>query len=165
MNDDAIRRSAQRLRFTVFAAMALMAGLYLAARFGLRLGAAHVEYRVHGPDFPHVRLIGDISTLLVLVALFQLTQMLKRIASGEMFSAGVIGCFRSFAFWLLMVALFGVLAPFVAQAWRPPADLHRFEFAIDFRDILTVGATLVLFLIARLLERGRRLEEEMREFV
>ena len=165
MHDDGIRRSAKRLRVVVFGAMAIMVLLYASARLGLGLGRAHVEYRIHGPNLPSTRLIGDISVLLVLIALFQLTQMLGRIAAGEMFSAAVIGRFRSFAFWLLLVALFGVLAPLAAHAMRPSAKMHRLELAIDFRDVLTIGATLVLFLIARLLERARRLEEEMREFV
>ena len=164
MNDDAIRRSAKRLRIALFAAMALMAALYLAARFGLALGAAHVEYRVH-VDSPYARLIGDVTTVLVLVALFRLTQMLGLVTSGEMLSAGVIGRFRSFASWLLIVAIFGAIAPVLAQALAPPANVHRLELAVDFREILIVGATLALFLVARLLERGRRLEEEMREFV
>ena len=165
MNDDPIRRSAKHLRLGLFTAMGLMVALYLIARFGIRLGATHVEYRIHGPDLPYVRLIGDVTTLFVLVALFRLTQMLGRIASGEMFSAAVIGRFRSFSFWLLAVALLSVLAPIAGQALRPPAAVHRIELAVDFREILIVEATLVLFLVARLLERARALDEEMREIV
>jgi hypothetical protein len=149
----------------VIATMALMVALYLAARFGLRLGSAHVEYRIHGWNLPYARPVGDISMALVLVALFRLTQMLGRIAAGELFSAKVIGQFRSFAFWLLVVALFGMLAPFASQAFGAAGPVHRLELAIDFRDVLTVGATLVLFLIARLLERARALDEEMQEIV
>jgi len=165
MQDDALRRSARHLRVALFAVMAAMAALYLAARLGLSLGSAHVEYRIHGGDFPYARLIGDVTTLFVLVALFRLTQMLGRIAAGETFSSGVVARFRSFSFWLLMVALLGVLAPLALQAFQATTPVHRVEVAIDFREVLIVGATLVLFLVARLLERARALDEEVREFV
>jgi hypothetical protein len=165
MHDDALRRSAQRLRIALFVAMALMAALYLSARFGLGLGPAHVEYRIHGPDVRYARVIADVTTVLLLLALFRLTQMLGRIAAGETFSAGVIGRFRSFAFWLLTVALFTVLGPIAVQALQPAARVHRLELAIDFRAILVVGTTLALFLIARLLERAGALDAEMREII
>src|SRR5687768_9896394 len=103
---ESIAGSAARLRWMVFAAMTVMVLLYAAARFGVQLGPAHVEYQSHRPDLMWTRAIGDISLLLLLVALFSLTQMLGRIASGELFSAAVIGRFRSFAFWLLLMALF-----------------------------------------------------------
>jgi hypothetical protein len=160
-----ISRSAARLRWAVFAAMAAILLLYAAARFGFPLGGAHVESRPHGGSPPVARAIGDITTLLLLVALFRLTQMLGRIADGEMFSAGVIGRFRSFAFWLLVMALFALIAPIAAEILELSHGGHTLEVRIDFRQVLTVGVTLVLFLLARLLERARRLDEEMREFV
>ena len=161
---DGIRTAAVRLRVATFVTMAVMALLYVAARFGLRLGQAHVEYRLHQPDILITRLLSDLMLVLLLIALFRLTQMLARIAAGELFTAEVIGRFRSFALWLLVTALVGLAAPLVAGLIAP-ADGHRFMLALDFQRIVTVGVTLVLFLLARLLERARRLDEEMREFV
>ena len=163
--NEAIARSASRLRWLVFIAMALMVLLYAAARFGAELGEVHVEYHSDGTNPAWARAIGDVSLALLLVALFRLTQMLRRIASGEMFSAGVIGGFRGFAFWLLIMALFALLAPPISQLLSMTAGANRLELKIDFREVLTVGVTLVLFLLARLLERARRLDEEVREFV
>ena len=163
--NEAIARSASRLRWVVVAAMAIMAALYIAGRFGLQVGPARVEYRTHGPDLPLARIFADILLALLLAALFRLTQMLGRIANGELFSAAVIGHFRSFAFWLLVMALVGLFGPvLVGLADAPPAPA-RFHFAIKYDGIITVCVTLVLFLLARLLERARRLEEENREFV
>lgn len=163
--NEAIAGSASRLRWLVFAAIATMVLLYAAARFGVQLGSAHVEYRSHSnPAWS--RAIGDVSLLLLLVALFRLSQMLGRIAGGELFSAQVIGAFRSFAFWLLLLALFGLLAPPLSQLVSVAQEGDgRIELQIDFQQVLTVGVTLVLFLLARLLERARRLDEEIREFV
>lgn len=162
---EAISFSARRLRWAVFAAMGVMLLLYAAARFDIQLGRAHVEYHAEGPDIAATRFIGDISVVLLLVALYRLTQMLGRIAAGELFSAAVIARFRSFALWLLMMALFGLAAPPIAQLLQRSAGAHRLALVIDFREVLTVGVTLVLFLLARLLERARAIDEEIREFV
>jgi hypothetical protein len=161
---DGIRVAAARLRMATFATMAVMSLLYVAARFGLQLGQAHVEYRLHQPDILVARFFSDAMLILLLVALFRLTQMLARIAAGELFTAEVIGRFRSFALWLLVTALVGLAAPLIAGLIAP-AGGHRLMLALDFEKIVTVGVTLVLFLLARLLERARRLDEEMREFV
>ena len=104
--------------------------------------------------------------LLIFVALYQLTAMLRRIACGELFTAGVIGRFRAFALWLLLSALFGLLAPIGLQLLGlVPGTGNQIRVAIDFREVIVVGVTLVLFLLARLLERARGLDEEVREFV
>ena len=164
--NELIARSAARLRLLVFAAMAVMVLLYAAARFGVELGHTRVEYQPHASR-NFARAIGDISLLLLVVAMSRLTQMLGRIAAGELFSAQVIGRFRSFAFWLLLLALFGLVAPPLSELVTVPAGSgeRRLELRIDFQEVLTVGVTLLLFLLARLLERARRLDEEIREFV
>ena len=164
--NEAIARSAARLRLLVFAAMAVMVLLYAAARFGVQFANTHLEYESQANPL-WSQAIGDISILLLVIAMFRLTQMLGRIAAGELFSAQVIGRFRSFAFWLLLMALFGLLAPPLSEllAAAPESGQRRVELRIDFKEVLTVGVTLVLFLLARLLERARRLDEEIREFV
>lgn len=162
---EGIRRSAARLRWAVFGAMAAMLLLYAAARFGFESGAVHVQYRPRGPDALSAHVIGDVTVVLLLVALFRLTQMLARIADGELFTAAVIARFRSFALWLLVMALFALLAPSAAALLRLAAGGHGLELMVSFREVLTVGVTLVLFLLARLLERARAIEDEMREIV
>ena len=63
------------------------------------------------------------------------------------------------------MALFELLAPiFVAASPRARASAPG-ALVLDLRDLLTVGITLLLFLLARLLERARAIDEEMREFV
>jgi len=166
ITNEAIARSASRLRWTVFSAMAVMGLLYLSARLGLQIGQARVEYQRHGGDAWGVAPVADLTLVLLLVALYELTAMLKRIGEGELFTAGVIGRFRAFALWLLLSALLVLLAPIGLQLLGSAQDgAHRFRVVLDFREIVTVGVTLVLFLLARLLERARRLDEEIREFV
>lgn len=161
-----IARSASNLRLIVIGAVALMLLLYIFARFDLRLGQAHVEYRLHGSSSGAARLIGDGSMILLVVALVHLVLMLGRIARGELFSPGVIRHFRGFALWLLLMAVFGLLGPIAVELAQPrPSGPHLHRIAIDYREVLTVGITLLLFLLANLLDRARRLDEEVREFV
>ena len=155
-----------RLRLGVFAAMGLIVAVYLAAVLNVQVAHAHVEHRLDGIPAPYSELIGAGGIALLLVALFQLSQMLGRIAAGELFSTAVISHFRAFALWLLLMALFEFFAPIVAGLANAGASYpHRLRLTIDLRDLLTVGITFLLFLLASLLDRARRLDEEMREFV
>ena len=161
-----IALAASRLRLAVWVAIALMALLYAAARFGLDSGTVRFERHQAALDTPAARAIADVSMVLLIVALVRLTQMLGRIAAGELFSPGVIAGFRSFAFWLLLMALTGLFAPAIVQLVQAAlGGPSRIEMRIDFRAVLTVGVTFVLFLLARLLDRARGIDEENREFV
>ena len=166
VSETSIQRSASQLRAFVFGAMVLIGALFLAARLNLQFGHAHFEYRLHDLGSPFEDWIAAGSLVLLLVALFRLTQMLKAITEGELFSIGVIRRFRGFAFWLLLMALFELVSPVIAGVLGAAASYpHRILLTLNLRDILTLGITLLLFLLARLLERARSLDEEMREFV
>jgi len=163
---DGIARSAFRLRVGLLINIVLMVLLYGTARLGLKLGIARIDYHLKGPDLRSTQFIGDATVGLLIIAPFRLSQMLEQIASGALFSAAVVARFRSFAFWLLLMALFELFAPIALHilSLGGPGS-HRIEIAVDFSDVLTVGVTLVLFLLARLLERARGIDEENREFV
>jgi hypothetical protein len=164
--DRGIARAAARLRWGVIAAITVMVLLYLAARFNLKFGQVHIEYRTHGVLPPAGRFVGDGTALLLLVALFHLIQVLRLIEGGELFSVGVIRRFRSFAFWLLLMVAFSVFAPVLTSlAQGAPGQPHRFAFPLDVRELLTLGLALLLFLLARLLERAREIDAEMQEIV
>ena len=162
IRDLSIRRRAGRLRLAIIAAMVVLASAILLAWFGAPLGIARVEMREHGTTVDP-RITGTLSVLLTEIALFRLTQMLGAIESGDLFSARVIRHFRGFAFWLLVVALGGILGPLVLSLAESSGD--RVTLVFNLTKILAVGVTLVLFLLARLLERARQLDEEMREIV
>jgi hypothetical protein len=109
--------------------------------------------------------VADVTILLLCIALYQLSRMLGAIAEGDLFSSRVVGAFRAFAFWLLIIALVWVAAPIVAVLLTGPDDSQRLAFTLQLRDMLTIGVALILFLVARLLERARTIDEEMREIV
>ena len=164
--EQAIIRTAARLRLGVIAAGSVMVLLYLVARFDLALGHAHVEFRNDGMTAAAGRIVADGTMLLLLIALVRLAQMLRLVEQGELFSAAVIRHFRGFAFWLLFMALYGFLAPILLTlADAAGGKSPRMAFILDLRELLTLGITLLLFLLARLLERARQIEAEMREIV
>jgi hypothetical protein len=164
--NDGIARSAARLRMAVFVTMGAMVVLYIAARLGLQFGHARVIYEEHGPGTLATRLISDVCVGLLVVALFRLTEVLKRIADGDLFGIEVIRRFRSFAWWLLLMSVLELIGPTLGQfVDAPKGGPHQVRFAIDSRDLLFLGITIFLFLLARLLERARAIDEEMREIV
>ena len=165
MGTSDISNTARRLRWAVWIFWGCVVAAYAAGRFGLSLDYFSVQARASVEDAGPLMIIADISILLLTVALWQLSRMLGAIAEGDLFSARVVAAFRAFAFWLLLVALVWVVAPVVAVLLAGPADGHRFEFRLQLRDILTIGVALILFLVARLLERARTVDEELREIV
>ena len=150
----------------MIAAGAAIGLLYLAARLGLELAGARFAFRSHAAsalaDSP---VVADGIMLLLLVALWRLAETLRAIASGDLFSVLVIRRFRSFAFWLMLVAVLGLAGPIAAAFVRSPDGGAPVELTLDLRQLVMVGMTLFLFLLARLLERARELEEEAREIV
>jgi Protein of unknown function (DUF2975) len=164
MANSDIGRTATRLRWAVWIFWACVVLAYAVGRLGLTFGAVRVQAHSTAGDAPSFMMIADVSILLLSVALYQLTKMLGAIADGDLFSARVVKAFRAFAFWLLLVALVWIVAPVVAVLLAGP-DASRLEFRLQMRDVLTVGIALILFLVARLLERARTVDEELREIV
>ena len=166
MDDLAIRRSAARLRIGVITAFALVLVLILCAHLGLSLGRAHVLLQSRLPQNPGVFQTDDGILLLLAIAIYWLTEALRSIAAGELFSRVVVRRFRLFALWMLIAALFSALAPTMVAAFADsPSGRHRVMLVADVRDLLLISLTLLLFLIARMFERARAIEEEMSEIV
>ena len=166
MDGSDIGKTARRLRWAVWIFWASIILAYVAGRLGLSLrGAVEVQAHSSAAESGTPMIVADITILLLSVALYQLSRMLGAIGEGDLFSSRVVGAFRSFAFWLLVVALAWVVAPIVAVFLTGPDAAHRLEFKLQLRDVLTIGIALILFLVARLLERARTIDEEMREIV
>ena len=160
-----IRAAASRLRLAVIIVSGLVLLVFAAIQLGAPGAAVHVEYRAYGLG-PAGKLVAWGTLALLATAVFRLVQMLGRIAAGELFSVAVVRSFRGFAFWLLAMALFGFIAPILAGALLPsPQGFHRIAILLDLRQLLILAVTMLLFLLARLLERARELESEVEEFV
>ena len=165
MARSSIAKTAGRLRWAVWIAWGCIIAIYAAGRLGLDFGFLKVQAK-SDPDVPgSLKIVADVTLLLVSIALWQLSRMLGAIAAGDLFSARVVSAFRSFALWLLIVAIVWIAAPIVIAIINGPDAEHAFALKLQLRDLLTIGVTLILFLVARLLERARAIDEEMREIV
>jgi magnesium-transporting ATPase (P-type) len=160
-----IANMANRLRWGMWIVWAIILIAYVAGRFGLSIGVLRAQAQASAGEDGAFMAVADLTIVLITIALFQLGRMLGAIAAGDLFSARVVGAFRAFALWLLLVAFVGIAVPIVAELLSGPGAEHRLELKLRLRDILTVGITLILFLVARLLERARAIDEEVREFV
>lgn len=165
MASSSIVRTAKRLRWAVWIFWAGIVLAYLAGRFGIETDLLRIRSRIDESSSGPVMIVADVTIVLLSVALYQLSRMLGAIGEGDLFSVRVVGAFRAFAFWLLLVALLWILAPVAAALLAGPDSAHRIELTFQLRDVLTIGVTLILFLVARLLERARTIDEEMREIV
>lgn len=161
-----IGRTAKRLRWALWVFWACIIAAYFAGRLGLTMGVeVRLEAHSSASEAGTPMIVADITILLLSIAFYHLSKMLGAVAGGDLFSAGAVGAFRAFAFWLLLVAMLWVVAPIATVLLAGPSDAHRLEFRLQLRDVLTIGVALILFLVARLLERARAIDEEMREIV
>lgn len=122
----------------------------------------HLELRTHtsGVD---PRIAATVVTALLDLALFDLAKMLGLVGSGEFFSVAVIRHFRGFALWLLMLAVIGLLAPMIQFSGDGGVAIHF--ITVNLGQLVIFSVTLLLFLLARLLERAGEIEQENREIV
>jgi hypothetical protein len=152
-------KRAEHLRAFVVGLMVLMP--VVAALIWLRPAGVHVEVHEHAMAMDPA-IAATVATIFLEVALFELVRMLSLIAAGEYYSVRVVRHFRSFAFWLLILALIGFAASLVQPSRSSGVTI---AIGINLTDLLAVGLTLLLFLIARLLEHAGEIEQENREIV
>ena len=161
---NSIEQTASRLRWLVLVCWAILAVVYVAAR--LKLGAGSIRFETHVGGSSNQMLLGDLSMILLSVALLRLVQMLSAISASLYFSVPAVRAFRSFALWLFLVALLWIGGPIASELVREDGGAQRsYAFRVDVSDLLTVAITLILLLVARLLERARLIEEDMREII
>ena len=166
MGDDAIRLYAGRLRLAVLVVFGVVLTLILCGHFGVRIGSAPVLLQSRSIPLLGTFGIADIVLMLIGIAIYWLSEGLGAVAAGALFSRAVVRPFRLFALWMLIAALFNTLAPMVlAASGISTGGRHHILLIVDVRDLLLVGLTLLLLLIARLLERARAIQDEMSEIV
>jgi hypothetical protein len=165
MGDQQIRRSARRLRIGVIAMLGFVLFLVVCGHFGVRVAGAPVLLQSRSGAASNF-IIANGVLLLVTIAIFWLTEALRLVAAGSLFSRAVVRRFRLFALWMLIMALFSTIAPMaLSAAVSPSIGRHRIMLVVDVPDLLLIGLTLLLLLIARMFERARAIEDEMSEIV
>ena len=165
VSNTSIAKMANRLRWGVWIVWLLIVLAYVAGQFGLSVGILTAQTRSSDGQAGHFTAVANLTIIFLSIALLHLSRMLGAIAAGDLFSARVVRAFRAFALWLLIVALVWIVTPIARELLDGPGAENQLEFRLHLRDVLTVGITLILFLVARLLERARAIDEEMREIV
>lgn len=163
-NPKLIVRSARWTRWLVTALLAITIVLQL-----LTIVPGPIHIQMHGENSSTASaVLNHAHSLLVAVALFQLLLLLRHLERGELFTVGVTRRLRGFAlFALLGVAAGSILPPLIAFFMaeclpEQSCDPHR---AVDMRGLWMLLSALVFFLVARLLDEARRIDEDHRQIV
>jgi hypothetical protein len=163
-----VARAARLLRWAVLALLPVVALGHLAALAPGLLAHIQVRFSMVGTEptawLTAARLLGG---LLFLAALLELARMLRRLEHSEMFASPVTALFRRFAGLLLLsIAMATLVQPVLAIIDPCLASVACVrEIAVDVRGLTMLLMAVLFFLVARLLDEARRLEEENREFV
>jgi hypothetical protein len=160
-----IERLAGRLKLLVWGLMAAGAALYAAGRAGTWIG--HVRIVTRGPATGSslaTTLLGDLAVILLLLTLWQLAGVLALVERGDRFSTRVTRHFRRFALFLLAATALSAAIPLV-PLFSAPVPGEAVRLTVSLRDILLMVVAAMLFLVARLLDEGQRIESDLREIV
>ena len=161
-----IQRLAGRLRLLVWAVIAGTAAVYLAARIGTQVGETRlVTLGASDPAVTSPLWVQDLSIALVLLALWQLADMLRLVGRGDHFSPAAIRRFRGFALFLFIASAVMFLAPLVMAIAGGHSGTEQLRLPIKLRELLTMLVTGALFLVARLLEEARQIDSDLKEIV
>jgi hypothetical protein len=161
-----IGQFAGRLRWTTLALMIVLLALHVAALAGGRIGYLQVVAAGIQDRTPLYFAAASLPPLFLLVALWRLTEMLKRIEAGDLFSAAVTAKFRAFALFVLLSALLSALLPLLLALAAGLTEGHgAVRLKLDLRDVWTLFAAGLLFLLAHLLDEARRIDDDLREIV
>ena len=154
-------------RWTRWAVIVLAAGTLLLQVLALVPGITHIRF-MHRGEGPLADISGYAHSLLVLLSLWQLIRLLGNLERGEYFSAGVTRRLRAFALLMLAAALIGsVSAAVIALGTQHclPGHHCRQVLPFDMRTFWTLIISLVFFLVARVLDEARRIDEDNQQII
>lgn len=135
--------------------------------------SAHVVGMPHLQLHPAGRSVGGgavalLHGLFMLLALVELWLMLRHVEQGELFSPKVTMRLRRFAlFTVLAVLSAAILSPLLILLFPdcgPNGGCIR-RFPIDLRAFWTLVIALIFFLVARILDETRAVDEENKQFI
>lgn len=160
----ALRSTARWTRVGIVALFVLVIGLQVSTLFG---GPRHMLIHGLGQGW-----IGAAVTVLhgalMLFGLYQLLLLLGEIEKGELFSSGVTRPLRTFALCIMVASVMAaVVAPLIVFFMPDcdPSGVCRRRLTMDMRGLLNLIISLVFFLVARLLDEARRIEDDNRQII
>ncbi len=174
-----IRRWCQGLRLGIAVFVIGLLALYIALwvwpeiRLGANPGHFILQSSVPLQDVPMAdRLLlaaAGLPYLLILgYALYRLDQLLRGFMRGEFFDIATVGHLRAFSGYLLLAKALALLTMHLRaylMLRMPGHDKLQFSIHLSNDDVAVLLMCALFFVIARMMEEGRRLAEENREFL
>ena len=165
-NEVSIARTARWTRWLVMAILAVTIAMQLAAV--LLPDQPHIQFHRMRSTEPFGRWLSAAHSLLIVFALVQLVLLLKELEGRAFFSPGVTRRLKNFALLSLLAILTGaVLSPMLSiflSSCTPGGPCFR-RIPIDMRALWSLVISLVFFLVARLLDEARRIDEDNRQII
>lgn len=160
----AIARAARWTRWVVTGLVAATVVFQLVAYF---VGPPHLQMHPIGRSYASAA-VAFLHALFMLLGLSQLWLMLRQVEQGDLFSASVTLRLRRFAlFTVLAVFSAALLLPILILLFPDCAAGHACvrRFPIDLRSFWTLVIALVFFLVARILDEARGIDEDNRQII
>lgn len=160
-----IARAAYLTRWVVIAILVISVAFQVASLFP---DQTHIRFHRQGLAGPVGQAINIAHSLLMIFALVQLILLLKELESHAFFSLGVTRRLKTFALLTLLAiftgALLGPALSLLFTECQPGAYCSR-RFPIDMRALWSMVISLVFYLVARLLDEARRIDEDNRQII
>lgn len=159
-----IARTARWTRWLVTAILIAAIALQLATYFPAATGVG-VHHMGGGSTS---QLLGLVHSALMFLALLNLILLLRALEKGDLFAEGVTRRLRAFALLALIASVVGgVIAPLVAALMNncPAGATCSPRIPLDMRVLWTVITSFIFFLVARLLDEARRIDEDHRQII
>lgn len=106
--------------------------------------------------------------LFLVLAFYRLDRLLAAFARGEYFDTKTVGHLRAFSGFLLLAKLLALAAMHGRSAMvshMTNATVHTTSLNLSNDDLAVLLMCGLFFVLAKMMEEGRRLAEENREFV
>lgn len=157
-----IGQFARRLRYAVFL-FALLLALATAASILFPAGPGRGGAALSTDGLPRAwaAWIAIASVGLALAGLFELGRMLRLVETDAAFSPSATRHLKNFGGLLIAAVLVAIFAPGFARLLRH----EGFTLSLDSSDALLLLVSLLIFLIARLLDAAARYQEDSRSIV
>jgi hypothetical protein len=174
-----IRRWCQALRLGIAVFITGLLALYIALwvwpeiRLGTNPGHVILQSAVSLQELPLadrllLAAVGLPYLLALGYALYRLDQLLRGFMRGEFFDIASVGHLRAFSGYLLLAKALALLTMHVRaylMHYMPGYDKQKFAIHLSNDDVAVLLMCALFFVIARMMEEGRRLAEENREFI
>jgi len=160
-----IARAAKWTRWLVIAILAVSIAFQFASLFP---DQTHIRFHRVGLGEPIGRWVNLAHSGFMILALIQLILLLKELEGSAFFSLGVTRRLKAFALLSLLAMAVGAVVGPTLNLWFGVCVTDNpcvRRFPIDMRALWSLLISLVFYLVARLLDEARRIDEDNRQII